>query len=130
MKNNDPGVKDEETTVIPERRRVSRLQEDNDVTITVISEAIHLPKGRIFYNLGKDISTSGIRIQGNIFLPVNSHLEIEVSLNDPPRRISTFAKIKWIRTLPSSESYESGLEFVNTSGDMIRQLDDYIQSRL
>jgi PilZ domain. len=126
----DSGVKKEERTVNAERRRASRLQEDNDVTITIISEEIHLPKERTFYNLSKDISVSGIRIQTSIYLPINTHLEIKITLKDPPQIITAFAKVVWIQGLSEFNFYEAGLEFVNTSNEMIQQLEHYISSKL
>jgi c-di-GMP-binding flagellar brake protein YcgR len=125
----DSGVKKEERAVNTERRRASRLQEDNDVTITIISEEIHLPKERTFYNLSKDISVSGIRIQTSIYLPINTHLEIKITLKDPPQIITAFAKVIWIQGLSEFDFYESGLEFVNTSNEMIQQLEHYISSK-
>jgi c-di-GMP-binding flagellar brake protein YcgR len=126
----DSKVKKEECTAIIERRRSSRLQEDNDVTITIISEEINLPKERTFYNLSKDISVSGIRIQTSIYLPKNTHLEIKIALKDPPQIITAFAKVIWIQGLSEFDFYESGLEFVNTSDEMIQQLEDYVSSKL
>ena len=130
MKNEDYGVQEEEGIDSAERRIAPRLEEDNDVTITIISGDKYFPKEKINYNLSKDISESGIRIQANIFLPVNTKLNIKVTLKDPPQMITTFAKVKWIKKLPTIDFYEAGLEFVNTSKEMIEQLEDYILSRL
>ena len=81
-----------------ERRRTPRIKEENKVTITVISGEENLPEKKINYYLSKDISTSGIRIQTNIFLPVNTQLKIEVTLKDSPQMITAFAKVIWIKT--------------------------------
>jgi hypothetical protein len=129
VNNEDPGVKNEEWIVIAERRRDPRLLEENEVTITIISEEKYLPKEKINFNLSKDISKSGTRIQVNIFLPVNTYLNIKVVLKDPPQMITTFAKVKWIKRLYAIDFYEAGLEFVNTPSEMIQQLADYISSK-
>jgi c-di-GMP-binding flagellar brake protein YcgR len=109
-----------------ERRRTPRIKEENNVTITVISGDENLPEKKINYYLSKDISTSGIRIQTNIFLPVNTQLKIEVTLKDSPQMITAFAKVIWIKTFSNVGFYEAGLKFFNTSNEMIRQLEDYI----
>ena len=112
-----------------ERRGTPRIKEKNKVTITVISGEENLPKRKINYYLSKDISKSGIRIQTNIFLPVNTQLKIEVTLKDLPQMITTFAKVRWIKSVPTVDFYEAGLKFFNTSNEMIQQLEDYISSK-
>jgi hypothetical protein len=113
-----------------ERRRTSRIKEENKVTITVISGEENLPKKIINWYLSKDISKSGIRIQTNIFLPVNTQLKIEVTLKDPHRMITAFAKVIWIKRFSSNDFCEAGLKFFNTTNEMIQQLEDYISSKL
>ena len=118
-----------------ERRRTPRIKEENKITITVISGENNLPKKIINWYLSKDISKSGIRIQTNIFLPVNTQLKIEVTLievtlKDPPQMITAFAKVIWIKRFSTNDFCEAGLKFFNTSNEMIRQLEDYISSKL
>jgi hypothetical protein len=98
-----------------ERRKVKRLEEENEITISVISGGKNLPKEKIIYTLSKDISVSGARIQSHSFLPVDTSLEIKVALKNPSQIITTFGKVKWIKTLFGGEFYEAGLEFVSTS---------------
>jgi hypothetical protein len=130
VKNEYYGVKEEEGFDIAEKRIAPRLQEENEAVITIISKEKYLPKEKINYNFSKDISEFGIRIQANIFLPVNTQLKIKVTLKDPPQMITAFAKVKWIKRLSTIDFYEAGLEFVNTSNEMIQQLEDYISSKL
>jgi Tfp pilus assembly protein PilZ len=113
-----------------ERRRMPRIKEENKVTITVVSGEENLPKKIINWYLSKDISKSGIRIQTNIFLPVNTQLKIEVTLKDPPQMITAFAKVIWIKRFSTNDFCEAGLKFFNTSNEMIQQLEDYISSKL
>ena len=113
-----------------ERRGTPRIKEKNKVKITVISGKENLPKRKINYYLGKDISKSGIRIQTNIFLPINTQLKIEVTLKDLPPMITVFAKIIWIKRFSTNDFCEAGLKFFNTSNEMIQQLEDYISSKL
>ena len=98
-----------------ERRKVKRLEEENEMTISVISGGKNLPKEKIIYTLSKDISVSGARIQSHSFLPVDTSLEIKVVLKNPTQIINAFGKVKWIKNLFGGEFYEAGLEFVNTS---------------
>ena len=109
-----------------ERRRTPRIKEENKVTITVISAEKNLPEKKINYYLSKDISTSGIRIQTNIFLHVNTQLKLEVTLKHSSQMITAFAKVIWVKSFSNVGFYEAGLEFFNTSSEMIQQLEDYI----
>lgn len=126
----DTGVKKDECAVMMERRRSTRLQEDNNVTITIISEETNLPNERTFHNLSKDISVSGIRIQTNIYLPINTLLEIKITLKNPLQIIRASAKVVWIQGIAIFDFYEAGLEFINTSNEMIQQLEQYVSSKL
>ena len=98
-----------------ERRKEERLKEEDEITISVLSGGGNLPKDKIIYTLSKDISVSGARIQASSFLPVDTLLNIKVTLKHPPRMITALGKVKWVRSLIADEFFEAGLEFVNTS---------------
>jgi hypothetical protein len=113
-----------------ERRGTPRIKEENKVTITVISGEENLPKKIINFFLSRDISKSGIGIQTNIFLPVNTQLKIDVTFKDQPQMITACAKVIWIKRFSSNDFCEAGLKFFNTSNEMMQQLEDYISSKL
>jgi c-di-GMP-binding flagellar brake protein YcgR len=113
-----------------ERRRKPRINEENKVTITVISGEENIPKKRINYYLSKNISESGIGIHANVFLPVNTQIKIEVTLKDSHKIITAFAKVIWIKRFSTNDFCEAGLKFFNTSNEMIQQLKDYISSKI
>ena len=102
-----------------ERRKAERLKGENEITITVISGGKNLPKEKIIYNLSKDISESGARIQSNSFLPVDTLLNIKGMLRNTPQMITALGKVKWIKSIFADEIFEAGLEFVNISREMI-----------
>ena len=109
-----------------ERRRAERLVQENEITIKVVTKD-RLPTNKtIIYDISKDISSSGIRIQTNVFFPVDTLLKIELNLKNPPRMVVALGKIKWIRSLFGDESYEAGLEFVDTSSEAIQVLADHV----
>ena len=112
-----------------ERRRKPRIKEENKVAITIISADENYPEKKINYYLSKDISTSGIRIQTNILLRVNTQLKLEMTLKDSSQMITAFAKVVWIRSFSNVGFHEAGLEFFNTPNEIIRQLEDYISDK-
>ena len=114
------------------RRRLQekpeRLREQNDITITILSEIENFPQEKIIYNHSEDISISGTRIQGNVLLPVDTYLKIDLTLKNSKEHITVFGKVIWNKALIEGKSYEAGVEFVDTSGESIKILGDYILS--
>jgi hypothetical protein len=109
-----------------EKRRAPRLDEECEITITVVSGGNNPPKEKIIYNHSKDISVSGARIQAHVFLPVDTLLMIEMTLKTLRQMITVIGKVKWIKVVFEDESYEAGVEFVNTPGEAIHKLENYI----
>ncbi len=108
-----------------ERRRAERDWGEADIIIAEISEDKNLPE-KIILTVSKDISMYGVRVQTTSFLQVNTQLKIKFKLKESPRIITAFAKVKWIKKDPSFELYDVGLEFFDTSSEIIQQLTDYI----
>ena len=109
-----------------EKRRAQRLEEENEITITIVPGGKNPPKEKIIYNYSKDISVSGAKIQAHIFLPVDTLLRIEMTLKSLRQMITVIGKVKWIKVVFEDESYEAGVEFVNTAGEAINKLENYI----
>jgi hypothetical protein len=113
-----------------ERRRAPRLEEENEVTITVVSGGDDIPFETVIHNQSKDISASGARIQASLYLPVDTLLMLEMKLNTVRQMITVIGKVKWIKIIYEDEAYEAGVEFVNTPSDAIRKLRDYISWKM
>jgi len=109
-----------------EKRKAKRLKEFNEITISVISGEKNIPKERISYNYSEDISASGAKIRGNILLPVDTLLKIEFTLKTLKKHITALGKVKWIKLIIEDKFYEAGVEFVDTPGEAIQKIEDYI----
>jgi PilZ domain len=109
-----------------EKRRAPRLKEDNEVTIFVVSGREPLPREKVIYNRCKDFSESGARINAHILLPVDTLIKIDITLKTVHQMITVMGKVKWIKIICDDESYEEGVEFVNTADEAIKKLKDYI----
>ena len=109
-----------------EKRRAPRLKEENEITISVISNRKNFPKEKITYNDTTDISASGAKIQTNILLPVDTLLNIDFTLKNLQQKINAIGKVKWIKIIIDDKSYEAGVEFVNAPIYAIQRLEDYI----
>jgi hypothetical protein len=110
-----------------ENRKKERLEEYNEITVSVISGEKDLPKEKITtYSKSKDISVSGAQIRGNIPLPVDTLLKIDFKLKDLQQKITALGKVKWIKIIIEDKYYEAGIEFVDTPSEAIQKIDDYI----
>jgi hypothetical protein len=103
-----------------EKRKTERLKEFNEIITTVISGE------KNFYNYSEDISLSGAKIRGNIFLPVDTLLKIDFTLKNLQQKITALGKVKWIKIIIENKYYEAGVEFVNTPLEAIKKLEDHI----
>lgn len=109
-----------------EKRRAKRLRQENEIAIQIVSAGKPMPDIKIIYHISKDISSSGARIQANAFLPVDTILKIQLTLKNPPRMVTALGKVRWIRSLYGDETYEAGMEFVDTPSETIKLLADHV----
>lgn len=109
-------------------RKAQRLNEENEVSITILSEIKDIPKEKIVFNYSEDISMTGTRIQGNVLLPIDTFLEIDLTLKNAKEKITVFGKVKRNKVIIEGQTYEAGVEFVDTPDESIKKLEDYILS--
>ena len=112
-----------------EKRRVKRLPEKNEVTITTISDGKQNSKEKIICSQSNDISVLGTKIQVNYFLPVDSLLKIDFKLKNWVHKMSALGKVRWIKNIFRDKSYEAGVEFVESTPEDIEKRKKYISSR-
>jgi c-di-GMP-binding flagellar brake protein YcgR len=98
-----------------ERRRESRIKEEDKVVIELLTDG-QTPEDKSVINaLTKDISPGGIRIMTNILLPVNTLLKMEIVLSQRRRRVHTMGIVRWARSVYEEELFEMGIEFSQIS---------------
>lgn len=112
-----------------EKRQARRLQEFNEITVKVISGLEDLPQEKISYKYSEDLSVSGTRIRGNILLPIDTVLKIDFTLKTLEEKITALGKVKWIKVVFEDNWYEAGVEFVDTPGEAIKKIEDYISQK-
>ena len=110
-----------------EYRRTKRVKEEAQVVIKLVPSETFTPDKTISYHLTKDISSTGLRILANTFLPINSTLKIELTLTKPPRLINAFGKVRWIKSRYADELFELGIEFVDTPEEHVTALKKHIE---
>ena len=112
-----------------EKRRERRKEEENKVTISVVTK--HKPSEIVdhIYALTRDISMSGVKIQTDADLPINTLLKIEMALAKSHRLISVIGKVKWVKQLYGDEVFEVGVEFVDTPPDRAMTLLEHLSGQ-
>ena len=121
-------VSDKTEVLMKSARKAERLDEENEIVITILSEITNLPQEKVIYNYSEDISMTGTRIQGNVLLPIDTFLKIDLVLKNLKQKITVFGKVKRNKVLVEGESYEAGVEFVDTPDESIKKLENYILS--
>ena len=74
------------------------------------------------------ISNVGELYKGLICLV--SAVKIDLTLRDMKQKITAFGKVRWNKIIIENESYEAGVEFVNTPSEAIKKLQDYISWKM
>ncbi|MBN1364890.1 MAG: PilZ domain-containing protein [Syntrophaceae bacterium] len=122
--------KSKKKIVSRERRKDERLEEYNEVTISVISPRENIPKEKFIYNFIEDISKSGAKIRGNILLPVDTLLKIDFTLETLQKQITAFGKVKWIKVIfKDNRLFNTGVELVNTPSEATKIIMDHIAQK-
>lgn len=111
-----------------EKRKAKRVKKESKISIDVLSKETVTRNKKIIYQLTKDISSKGVKIQSNTFLPINTLLKIELSLTKPPRVIKAIGRVRWIKSRYADEKFEMGIEFVDTPKDQIKALSQHIEN--
>lgn len=119
---------DEAEALKKAERKTERLDEENEITITILSGIKDIPKEKIIYKYSKDISMTGTKIQGNVLLPIDTFLKLDVTLKNLKERVTVFGKVVRNKIIVDGESYEAGVIFVDTPDESIKKLGDYILS--
>jgi hypothetical protein len=109
-----------------EKRKTPRLQEFNEITVSVVSAEHDLQQEKMSYNYSEDISVTGAKIRGNILLPVDTLVKIDFTLEALKKQITAVGKVKWIKVIIEDKFYQAGIEFVNTPDEAIQKIEDYI----
>jgi c-di-GMP-binding flagellar brake protein YcgR len=75
-------------------------------------------------SLSKDISQGGIRLRLSEFLPLGTHLGLQLYLS-PDRVVECSGRVVWISQIPHSDYYYAGLQFDDES--VVGEVKDRIQ---
>ena len=109
-----------------ERRRSPRMNEANEVTITVVSEENNITKEMLINSYSENISEGGTKIHTNILLPVGTDIAVEFTSKGIQQQINALGKVKWVKVIIDDESYDAGVEFCGPPSKAIKKLGEYM----
>jgi len=105
------------------KKKSARLKEDNEVTIIVVSGRDPLPREKVIYNSCKDLFPYPAPELMPIFCyAIDTLIKIRHYIKTVHQMITVMGKVKWIKIICNDESYEEGIEFVNTPDEAIKKL--------
>ena len=71
-----------------------------------------------------DLSLGGLSFSGGSFLPLNTPLNLEISL--PYKTLKSEGKVVWSSSVPHSDNYHLGVEFSNVAQKDLELLDKFL----
>ncbi|MBN1223542.1 MAG: PilZ domain-containing protein [Candidatus Aminicenantes bacterium] len=96
-----------------ERRQASRYDQEHKVAFGILNNEDSPQQKKIARSLTKNISSAGVMIHSDVFLPVGEMLTVELSLNGSLEVITLVGRVRWIKNVFQDELFAVGLEFVD-----------------
>ena len=97
-----------------DKRRENRVAEETKVTIRILPQDKYEHDKNVVYALTKDISSGGIKILTDKMLPVDTPLQIELTLTKLRKLVTVKGKVRWVNRLYDDDVFEMGIEFIDT----------------
>ncbi len=107
-----------------ERRREPRFADGVEIHLVSKDPADVRGDKHSFYALAKDVSPSGLRVESAEQIPVGTVLTVKLQSPKTRKDIRATAEVKWSAPAGTGETYEIGLEFVETS---VHSIMDFIE---
>jgi len=106
-------------SLMPDKRREKRVEEETKVAIRILPEDRYEVDKNVVYALTKDISSGGVKILTDKILPVDTLLNIELTLTKLRKLVTVKGRVRWVNRLYDDEVFEMGLEFIDTPPESV-----------
>jgi len=104
-----------------ERRKYVRIPESSHISYKCI------PKEKVSDYITRDVSQGGIRFLVHDFIPKGSYLKIKLDLSGGSISVEAMARLVWVKSVPHSDEYEVGVEFIDMPQHAAAHLMGYIK---
>jgi uncharacterized protein (TIGR02266 family) len=104
---------------MPDKRREQRVAEETKVAIRILPEDSYKHDKNVVYALTKDISSGGAKILTDKMLPVDTLVQIELTLAKLRKLVTVKGRVRWVNELYDNDVFEMGLEFIDTPPESV-----------
>ena len=109
-----------------EKRKEPRRDDELPVEIEILTDETDSGPTRVLYAQIKDISAGGVKILTSVYIPLDTPIELKITLPNLGETIGPIGKVVWGKHIEDSEMYEMGIEFEDTQPDILCTLLEYI----
>ena len=111
-----------------EQRKEPRREDELPVEIEILSDETDSGPTRVLYAQIKDISAGGVKILTSVYIPLDTPIEMKITLPKLGETIGPIGKVVWGNQVENSDMFEMGIEFDKTHPDILCTLLEYIYS--
>jgi uncharacterized protein (TIGR02266 family) len=112
-----------------ERRLESRVNEEDKVTVEVVSDLGGASEEQAVNALTRDISAGGVKIMTNVRLPDETPLRLAIALSGRRKLIRAEGIVRWSKSVYEEDLYEMGVEFTKLSPEDRVTLLEHVYNR-
>lgn len=95
-----------------EKRKDKRKDEENKAVIEFVEGKADSANKISINALTQNISLSGVRLQSDNYFPVDTKVNLQITLSRSKKLLKLNGKIKWVKDVQDGELYEMGVEYV------------------
>jgi len=106
-----------------DRRREPRREDGCTITLTPRDSTGRRGEKVLYYGRTKNASPSGLKLDSDVSFPVGTIVSIKLQSPKTRRLIQAAGEVKWVTPSGDGQTFEIGLEFVETS---IRSIMDFL----
>lgn len=77
-----------------------------------------------FYTVTKDLSTAGVKIIADSFLPKDYVMKVRINLID--KMLDLLVRVAWCNQVRASDRYSAGLEFLETTPQQQQDISRFV----
>ena len=96
-----------------EKRKEKRKDEENKAVIEFAEGKADSANKTSINALTKNISLSGARVQTSTSIPLDTNVNLQITLSKSKKLLKLNGKVKWVKDIQDGELYEVGVEFID-----------------
>lgn len=76
-----------------------------------------------------DLSTGGIRLNINEFMPINTPMIVQMAFDEEAKLVTVNGRVAWVSIMPYCERYQIGVEFEPLHTPSRQEIHQYINTK-